>query len=70
LTARIRELERTLEEEPNGVVRRLRTQPGIGLVTAAPLRAEIGEVTRFRTGKQSARFCRLSPCNACSDRRL
>lgn len=71
LTARIRELERTLEEEleNDGVVRWLRTQPGIGLVTAATLRAEIGEVARFRTGKQLARFCGLSPCNASSGAR-
>jgi transposase len=71
LTGRIRELERTLEEElrNDGVVGWLRTQPGIGLVTAATLRAEIGDVARFRTGKQLARFCGLSPCNASSGAR-
>lgn len=71
LAVRIRELERTLEEElqDDGVVRWLREQPGIGLVTAATLRAEIGEVARFRTGKQLARFCGLSPRNASSGAR-
>jgi transposase len=43
--------------------------PGVGLVTAAALRAEIGRFDRFRTGKQLARFCGLTPCNASSGRR-
>lgn len=71
LTALVAEVERTLEEElkDDGVVRWLRTQPGVGLVTAATMRAEIGEVGRFRTGKQLARFCGLTPCNASSGAR-
>jgi transposase len=42
---------------------------GVGLVTAASLRAEIGRFDRFRTGKQLARFCGLSPRNASSGQR-
>jgi transposase len=42
---------------------------GVGLVTAAAMRAEIGRFDRFRTGKQLARFCGLSPRNASSGRR-
>jgi transposase len=48
------------------VVARLRQQKGIGEVTAWTLRAEIGRFDRFRTGKQLARFCGLSPRNASS----
>jgi transposase len=44
----------------------LREVKGIGLVTAATIRAEIGRFDRFRTGKQAARFCGLSPRNASS----
>lgn len=40
--------------------------PGIGLVTAVTLRAEWGDLRRFRSGKQLARFCGLSPRNASS----
>jgi transposase len=43
--------------------------PGIGLVTAATMRAEIGRFDRFRTGKQLARFCGLTPRNASSGRK-
>lgn len=48
------------------VVTRLLQQPGIGLITAATLRAEIAQFERFRTGKQLARFCGLSPRNVSS----
>jgi len=50
-------------------VTRLMQQRGIGLVTACVLRAEIGDFGRFRTGKQLARFCGLSPRNASSGQR-
>lgn len=43
--------------------------PGVGLITAATLRAEIGRFDRFRSGKQLARFCGLSPRNASSGQR-
>ena len=47
-------------------VQSLMAIPGIGLVTACWIRAEIGDPTRFRTGKQMARFCGLTPRNASS----
>jgi transposase len=43
--------------------------PGVGLITAVTLRAEIGRFDRFRNGKQLARFCGLSPRNASSGQR-
>ncbi len=48
------------------LVRQLLDLKGIGLVTAATIRAEIGRFDRFRTGKQMARFCGLTPRNASS----
>lgn len=47
----------------------LMRQKGIGLCTAAVIAAEIGTFSRFRTGKQLARFCGLSPRNASSGER-
>jgi transposase len=43
--------------------------PGVGLVTAATMRAEIGRFDRFDTGKQLARFCGVTPRNASSGAR-
>ena len=51
------------------VVAKLRQQKGIGLVSAAVMRAEIGDFHRFRNGKQLARYCGLSPRNASSGTR-
>lgn len=48
---------------------RLLSLPGVGLVTAVMLRAEIGRFDRFGSGKQLARFCGVTPCNASSGRR-
>jgi transposase len=42
---------------------------GVGLITAATIRAEVGRFDRFTTGKQLARFCGLSPRNASSGQR-
>jgi transposase len=42
---------------------------GVGPVTAVTIRAEVGRFDRFRTGKQMARFCGLSPRNASSGAR-
>jgi transposase len=47
-------------------VQRLLGFAGIGLVTAITLRAEWGQMDRFRSGKQLSRFCGLSPLNASS----
>lgn len=67
----IEEVEKHLEEvtQEDSVVCMLRTHQGIGPVTAWMLRAEIGRFDRFRTGKQLARFCGLSPRNASSGTR-
>ena len=51
------------------LVLRLLEEPGVGLVTACVLRAEIGWFERFGSGKQLARFCGLSPRNASSGQR-
>jgi transposase len=48
------------------IARKLLAHRGIGVVTAAVMRAEIGTFRRFKTGKQLARFCGLSPCNRSS----
>lgn len=54
-------------EDPT--TQRLLSQEGIGLVTAVTLRAEVGRFDRFKSGKQLARFCGASPCNASSGKR-
>jgi transposase len=51
------------------LVDKLQSFKGIGLITAVALRAEIGRFDRFRSGKQLARFCGLSPRNASSGQR-
>ena len=68
LSKRIREAEQRIEDEvaDDAVVRKLREQAGIGLITAATMRAEIAQFERFQTGKQLSRFCGLSPRNASS----
>lgn len=53
----------------DSVIQHLLEQPGIGLLTACVLRAEIGPFERFGSGKQLARFCGLSPRNASSGAR-
>jgi transposase len=50
-------------------VAKLRQQAGIGLITAAVMRAEIGRFDRFRNGKQLSRYCGLTPRNASSGQR-
>jgi len=71
LAVEIREVEQRLAQvtADDVVVAQLMEQPGIGPVTAWTLRAEIGRFDRFRTGKQLARFCGLSPRNASSGQR-
>lgn len=71
LTAMIRDVEKRLEDltSDNAVVCRLLEQSGVGLVTAVTLRAEIGRFDRFRSGKQLARFCAVTPRNASSGQR-
>ena len=71
LAQAILEVEKRLTEvtADDPEVARLQTQRGIGPVTAWTLRAEIGRFDRFRSGKQLARFCGLSPRNASSGSR-
>lgn len=68
LQVEIRQTEQLLEQvtQDDPLVQKLLTHKGIGIVTAASLRAEIGRFDRFRTGKQLARFCGLSPRNVSS----
>jgi transposase len=63
LEARVREVERQLEglAGESIVVRRLRTIPGIGLLTATALVAFVGDVERFRSGRHLASYLGLTP---------
>jgi transposase len=71
LTGQIDEVNALLaaRARDDAVVNKLMTFHGIGLVTAVTMRAEIGRFDRFRSGKQLARFCGLSPRNASSGER-
>lgn len=71
LTQEIGEIEKRMMEltGEDAVVERLLEKEGIGLVTAVTLRAEIGRFDRFRSGKQLARFCAVTPRNASSGQR-
>ncbi len=60
-------LTRSTADDP--LVKALRRQKGVGLITAVTIRAEIGRFDRFRSGKQLSRFCGLSPRNASSGNR-
>lgn len=67
----ILQVERRLEEatQHDPVMAKLLEQPGVGLVTAATLRAVVGRFDRFRSGKQLSRYCGVTPCNASSGQR-
>jgi transposase len=67
----IHHVEQRLEAAtvPDEMTQRLLAQPGIGLITAVTLRAEVGRFDRFHSGKQLARFCGVTPCNASSGKR-
>lgn len=71
LAGRLRQAEARLEAltKEDAVVARLRGLRGVGPVTSWWLRAEVGEFSRFGTGKQLSRFCGLSPRNASSGQR-
>jgi transposase len=66
LTRRIKAVEARIADQvqDDAVVAKLLSFQGVGLVTAATMRAEIGDFTRFDTGKQLARFCGVTPRNA------
>lgn len=68
LQQQIQRTEARLEEltQDDPMVKHLLSYHGVGLVTAVTLKAELGTVSRFRSGKQLSRFCALSPRNASS----
>lgn len=68
---RVAAAERRLREATAGdpLVARLRAIEGVGEVTAWTLAAWVGRFDRFRSGKQLARYCGLSPRNASSGTR-
>ena len=65
------EAEKRLEKatQNDAVTQALLQQKGMGLVTAATMRAEIGEFERFKSGKQLSRFCSVTPLNASTGKR-
>jgi transposase len=71
LEAQIRLVEKRLQEQTreDAVVQKLLEYESVGLVTAVTIRAEVGHFDRFRTGKQLARFCSVTPRNASSGNR-
>ncbi len=71
LNADIVEVEKYLESKTQDdfVVQKLLKLKGVGPVTAWVLRAEVGRFDRFRSGKQLARFCGLTPRNVSSGAR-
>ena len=71
IEANIRQVEQRMAEATaeDSDTHKLLAQPGVGLVTAVALRAEIGRFDRFRAAKQLARFGSVTPCNASSGKR-
>lgn len=67
----IKTVEDRLKARSTGdaLMKKLMECKGIGLVTAAVMRAEIGRFDRFRSGKQLSRFCGICPQNASSGER-
>jgi transposase len=63
LETRIRQVERSLEAIAcaSDVVVRLRTIPGVGLLTATALVAFVGDVQRFPSGRHFASYLGLTP---------
>jgi transposase len=61
-------LDEQVADDP--MIPALEKHSGVGRVTAVTLRAEIGSWRRFRSGKQLARYCGVTPCNASSGKRV
>jgi transposase len=63
LEGRLRDVERSLGAiaETSPVLTRLRTIPGVGLLTATALLAFVGDVRRFPTGRRFASYLGLTP---------
>jgi len=72
IIARIGRVQDQMELFTQGdpIVAYLRSLPCVGPVTSWVLRAFIGDVTRFKNGKQLAHYCGLSPGNASSGKRM
>ncbi len=68
---KVTQTDKRLRQATRGdaVIAKLLKQDGIGEVTAWVLRAFIGEFSRFKSGKQLARYCGLTPCNRSSGSR-
>lgn len=60
----LREIQNFVGENKTFV--QLMSYKRIGLITAAMLLAEVGDFTRFRSGKAFANFCGMSPLNVSS----
>jgi transposase len=63
LETRLRALERSLEvmARPSERIGRLRTIPGVGLLTSTALVAFVGDVQRFASGRHFASYLGLTP---------
>jgi transposase len=63
LEARVRDVERSLEaiSRRSDVLARLRTIPGVGLLTATALVAFVGDIHRFPSGRHFASYLGLTP---------
>ena len=68
LETRIRAVERSLEDlaDTSPGLERLRTIPGVGLLTATALVAFVGDVARFPSGRHLASYLGLTPREASS----
>ena len=69
--ARMKQVEHELDKRTANeqITQQLQQHSGIGFVTAVTLSAEIGRFRRFASGKQLARFCGVTPCNASTGKR-
>jgi transposase len=63
LERRVQEVERSLEAmaSQSALVARLRTIPGVGLLTATALVAFVGDIRRFPSGRHLASYLGLTP---------
>jgi transposase len=53
----------------DAMVQKLLAYKGVGLITACVMRAELGGIERFGSGKKLARYCGLNPRNASSGKK-
>lgn len=67
IAAALARIEIAVSNDP--VVAKLQSLYGVGLITAVTIRAEVGRVDRFDSGKQLSRFCGVTPRNASSGAR-